>query len=134
MTKLELLYAEKAQKFDGICALVARELGYGELSTMNGEGRNQVEDEAEQYIEQWEETIEMRTSPPFARSRLYGVCSVSITTFAKEFSRSRKSRNFSGPTGEEPGVGVRRRPFNNGRGWETAGASASLESCCFVLG
>lgn len=63
MTKLELLYAEKAKKFDGICALVARESGYGKLSTMNGEGRNQVEDEAQQYIEQWEETVEMRTSP-----------------------------------------------------------------------
>jgi hypothetical protein len=63
MTKLELLNAERAKKFDDICALVARELGYGELSTMNGERRNQVEDEAEQYVEQWEETVEMRTSP-----------------------------------------------------------------------
>jgi hypothetical protein len=63
MTKLELLYVEKIKKFDEICALVARELGYGELSTMNGEGRNRVEDEAEQYVEQWEETVEMRTSP-----------------------------------------------------------------------
>ncbi len=63
MTKLELLYAEKTEKFDEICASVARELGYGELSTMNGESRNQVKDEAEQYVEQWEETVEMRTSP-----------------------------------------------------------------------
>ena len=63
MTKLELLYVEKIKKFDEICALVARELGYGELSTMNGEGRNRVEDEAKQYVEQWEETVEMRTSP-----------------------------------------------------------------------
>jgi hypothetical protein len=63
MTKLELLYAEKIKKFDEICALVARELGYGELSTMNGEGRNRVVDEAEKYVEQWEETVEMRTIP-----------------------------------------------------------------------
>jgi hypothetical protein len=63
MTKLELLYAERAKKFDEICALVAREFGYGELSTMNGEGRNRVVDEAERYVEQWEETVEMRTSP-----------------------------------------------------------------------
>ena len=63
MTKLELLYAQKTKKFDEICALVARELGYDELSTMNGEGRNQIEDEAEQYVKQWEETVEMRTSP-----------------------------------------------------------------------
>ena len=32
MTKLELLYAQKTRKFGEICALVARELGYGELS------------------------------------------------------------------------------------------------------
>jgi hypothetical protein len=63
MTKLELLYAQMTKKFDEICALVARELGYVELSTMNGEGRNQIEDEAEQYVKQWEETVEMRTSP-----------------------------------------------------------------------
>jgi hypothetical protein len=63
MTKLELLYAQKTKKFDEICALVARELGYGELSTLSGEGRNQIEDEAEQYVKQWEETVEMRTSP-----------------------------------------------------------------------
>ena len=75
MTKLELLYAQKTKKFDEICALVARELGYGELSTLSGEGRNQIEDEAEQYVKQWEETVEMRTpAPPFARSRLYDVC------------------------------------------------------------
>ena len=63
MTKLELLYAQKTKKFDEICALVARELGYGELSTLSGEGRNQIENEAEQYVKQWEETVEMRTSP-----------------------------------------------------------------------
>ena len=63
MTKLELLYAEKAKKFGEICALVARELGYGELATINGEGRDQVEDEAEQYVEQWREMVELRTSP-----------------------------------------------------------------------
>jgi hypothetical protein len=63
MTKLELLYAQKTKKFDEICALVARELGYGELSTLSGEDRNQVEDEAEQYVKEWEETVEMRTSP-----------------------------------------------------------------------
>jgi len=63
MTKLKMLYAQKAKKFDEICALVARELGYGELPTMSDEDRNQVEDEAEQYVKQWEETVEMRTSP-----------------------------------------------------------------------
>jgi hypothetical protein len=69
MTKLELLYAERAKKFDEICALVARELGCGELSTMNGEGRNRVEDEAEQYVEQWEETVKTRGMRPNTPAR-----------------------------------------------------------------
>jgi hypothetical protein len=63
MTKLKLLFAQKTKKFDEICALVARELGYGELSSLSDEDRNQVEDEARQYVEQWEETVEMRISP-----------------------------------------------------------------------
>ena len=62
MTRLELLYAQKSKKFDQVCALVALELGYGELSTLRGEERNRVEDEAKQCVEQWEETVEMRTS------------------------------------------------------------------------
>jgi hypothetical protein len=62
MTKLELLYAQKSKKFDEVCARVARELGYGELSTLSEEERKWVEDEAKQYVEQWEETVEMRTS------------------------------------------------------------------------
>jgi hypothetical protein len=32
MTKLELLYAHKSEKFDQLCAVAARKLGYGELS------------------------------------------------------------------------------------------------------
>jgi hypothetical protein len=63
MKKLEALSAQRAEKFAGICALVARELGFGELSTMRDEVRNQVDDEAEHYVEQWAETDEMRTSP-----------------------------------------------------------------------
>ena len=63
MTKLEMLYAQKAEKFAAICALVARELGYAERATMNEEDRNQVENEAEQYVELWGETVEMKTSP-----------------------------------------------------------------------
>jgi hypothetical protein len=63
MTKLELLYSEKSKKFDQVCAVVARELGYGGLSTLSVEDRIRVEDEAKQCVEQWEETVEMRTSP-----------------------------------------------------------------------
>jgi len=82
MTKLELLYAQKTKEFDEICALVARELGYGELSTLSGKDRNQVENEAEQYVKEWEETVEMRTSPtirpitPLRRllSRYHDIC------------------------------------------------------------
>jgi hypothetical protein len=62
MTKLELLYAQKSKKF-GEGAAAARELGYGELSTLSVEDRIRVEDEAKQYVEQWEETVEMTTSP-----------------------------------------------------------------------
>jgi hypothetical protein len=62
MTKLEELYSQKSKKFDQVCAVAARELGYGELSILSNEERNRVEDEAKQYVEQWEETVEMRTS------------------------------------------------------------------------
>ena len=62
MTKLELLYAQKSEKFGEVCALAARELGYGDLSTWSVEDRLRVEDEAKLYVAQWEETVEMRTN------------------------------------------------------------------------
>jgi hypothetical protein len=62
MTKLELLYAQKSKKFDQLCDLAALELGYGDLSTLSAEDRTRVEDEAKLYVEQWEETVEMRTN------------------------------------------------------------------------
>ena len=62
MTKLELLYAQKSEKFGEVCAVAARELGYGEPSTLSVEDRIRVEDEAKLYVEQWEETVEMRTN------------------------------------------------------------------------
>ena len=62
MTKLELLYAQKSEKFGEVCAVAARELGYGDLSALSVEDRIRVEDEAKQYVEQWEETVEMRTN------------------------------------------------------------------------
>ena len=55
--------AQKSEKFGEVCAVAARELGYGELSTLSVEDRIRVEDEAKQYVEQWEETVEMTTSP-----------------------------------------------------------------------
>jgi hypothetical protein len=61
MTKLDQLYLEKSKKFAEICALVACELGYGELATIKSEDRHHVEREAEQQIAEWEETSELRT-------------------------------------------------------------------------
>ena len=61
-TKLELLYAQKSKKFDQLCILAGREFGYGEFSTLSTEDRIRVEDEATQYVEQWEETVEMKTN------------------------------------------------------------------------
>jgi hypothetical protein len=63
MTKRELLHVKKNKKFDEICALIARELGYGELGTMSAAMRGHVEREAEYHVKQWEETVEMRTKP-----------------------------------------------------------------------
>ena len=62
MTKLELLYSQKSKKFDEVCSVAARELGYGALSTLSHKGRKEVEDLAKQYIEQWEEMVEMKTN------------------------------------------------------------------------
>ena len=62
MTKLELLYAQKSEKFGEVCAVAARELGYGDLSTLSVEDRLRVEDEAKLYVEQCEEMVEMRTN------------------------------------------------------------------------
>jgi hypothetical protein len=62
MTKLELLYAQKSKKLDQLRAVAARELGLGEVSTLSVEDRLRVDDQVEQYVEQWEETVEMRTS------------------------------------------------------------------------
>ena len=76
MTKLELLYAQKSEKFGEVCAVAARELGYGDLSTLSVEDRIRVEDEAKQYVEQWEETVEMRTNftirPDYASASSFG--------------------------------------------------------------
>jgi hypothetical protein len=61
MTKLEVLYVQKSKKFGELCAVAARELGYGELSALSLEDRIRVEDEVKQYVEKWEETV--KTSP-----------------------------------------------------------------------
>src|ERR1044072_1097739 len=61
MTKLDQLHLEKSKKFAEICALVACELGYGELAAIKSEARHHVEREAALRITEWEETTELRT-------------------------------------------------------------------------
>ena len=55
--------SEKGKKFDEICALLARELGYGEFATISAEDRKQVELEVEQHVKEWEETTESELEP-----------------------------------------------------------------------
>ena len=90
MTKLEVLYAQKSEKFGEVYAVAARELGYGDLSTLSVEDRIRVEDAAKQYVEQWEETVEMRTNftirPVTPLRRL--LARPSTTTFAKNPRRA----------------------------------------------
>src|SRR5262249_37082816 len=40
MTKLDMLNAQRAKKFTALCALVARDLGYGELPDLSEADRN----------------------------------------------------------------------------------------------
>ena len=63
MTKLDMLNAQRAEKFAALCVLVARDLGYGELQHLSEEDRNHIEGEAKHYVELWGETLEMKTSP-----------------------------------------------------------------------
>src|SRR6476660_6630136 len=64
MTKLGMLNAQRAEKFTALCALVARDLGYGELPQLSEVDRNHIEGEAKHYVELWEETVN-----PLANSR-----------------------------------------------------------------
>ena len=63
MTKLDMLNAQRAEKFAALCALVARDLGYGELQDLSEEDRNHIAGEANHYVELWGEMLEMKTSP-----------------------------------------------------------------------
>ena len=59
MTKLDMLNAQRAEKFTALCALVAHDLGYGELPDLSEADRNHIEGEAKHYVD---ETVEMKTS------------------------------------------------------------------------
>ena len=71
MTKLDQLHLEKSKKFADICALVACELGYGELATIKSEARHHVEREAERRIKSSE------LGPIFARANAASIERVS---------------------------------------------------------
>jgi len=63
MTKLDRLNIQRAEKFAAICALVARDLDYGELEYLSEEDLNHIRGEAKHYVELWGQTVEMKTSP-----------------------------------------------------------------------
>jgi hypothetical protein len=51
MTKLDKLNARRVEKFIALCALVARDLGFGESPHLSEEDRNHIEVEARHYVE-----------------------------------------------------------------------------------
>ena len=63
MTKLDMLNAQRAEKFAALCVFVARDLGYGDLQHLSEQDQNYIEGEAKNYVELWGETLEMKTSP-----------------------------------------------------------------------
>ena len=63
MTKLDMLNAQRAEKFAALCVLVGRDLGYGDLQHLSEEDRNHIEGQAKHYVALWGETLEMKTSP-----------------------------------------------------------------------
>ena len=71
MTKLDQLYAEKGKKFDEICALLARELGFGEFAIIGAEDRNQVELEASSRLKSGKRRLNSELAPTSVLSRLY---------------------------------------------------------------
>src|SRR6476646_10512918 len=63
MTKIDMLNAQRAEKFTALCVLVARDLGDREVSHLSEVDRDHIEGEAKHYVELWEETVEIKTSP-----------------------------------------------------------------------
>ena len=99
MTKRELLHVEKNKKFDEICALLARELGYSELGTMSAAMRGYVEREAEYHVKQWEETVEFPCTPRDApRSSEFSTSTISRS------GSGRTRRGFSGASPRPSGI------------------------------
>ena len=132
MTKLELLYAQKSEKFGELCALAARELGYGELSTLSVEHRIRVEDQAKQYVEQWEETVEMTTSPTIRPMTPLRRLLAEYHDTCEKSSMSKKSRSVSGLTrNDRKDSGGGRRPSSSGQNSKPQGRQ--LRSAPFLF-
>ena len=57
MTKIDMLNNQRAEKFTALCALVARDLGYGELPQLSEVDRTHIEGEAKHYVELWKKRL-----------------------------------------------------------------------------
>ena len=58
-TRLRELYNQKQSKFSEISALLARQIGYGELTNMSSQQRERLENETQSCVDHWEETVEL---------------------------------------------------------------------------
>ena len=61
MPNIEELEKERALKFEAICALIADELGLGELHTLGESDRALVKAEADEATERWMEHADVAT-------------------------------------------------------------------------
>ena len=104
MTKRELLHVKKNKKFDEICALIARELGYREPAKMSPAQRAIIEREAEYHVKQWEETVEMRTPLRRLLNQYHDICErildehdieIGLWAYRKGIQRRSPSRHLS---------------------------------------
>ena len=63
MPNVEDLERERVHKFEAICALIADELGLGELHTLGESDRALVKAEADEATERWMEHADVATPP-----------------------------------------------------------------------
>jgi len=70
MPNVEELEKERVSKFEAICALIADELGLGELHTLGEPDRALVKAEADEATERWMEHADMATRPKTSLQKL----------------------------------------------------------------
>jgi hypothetical protein len=63
MPNVEDLEKERVSKFEAICALIADELGLGELHTLGESDRALAKAEADEATERWMEHTDVATPP-----------------------------------------------------------------------